>query len=123
METEPILVDLPSGVSSNSYVVQVEDTRGLSVLAASFSQFTSAISWNSSAFGTALDYVDSANLDVLGTHSNFVEQQNGPDNVYDSLTEQASGLGSFNYSQLYCNLLGSTTIAQSSGNITADTAS
>ncbi len=116
------IVDLPSGVSSYSYVVQVEDTRGLSVLAASFSQFTSAISWNSSAFGTALDYVDSANLDVLGTHSAFVEQQNGPDNVYDNLTEQASGLGSFNYSPLYCNLLGSTTIAQSSGNITADTA-
>jgi hypothetical protein len=102
-------------------VVQVDDTRGLSVLASSFSQFTSAIAWNTTAFKTDLDYVDNANLNVLGVHSDFVAQQNGPDNVYDTLTEQASGLGNLDYSPLYYNLLGSTTIAQSSGNITVDT--
>ena len=85
------LVDLPTGVSSNSYVVQVEDTRGLSVLASSFSEFTSSIAWNSTAFRTDLDYVDNANLGVLGTHSNFTAQQKGPDNDFDTLTEAASG--------------------------------
>ena len=94
---EPTLVDLPSGVESNSYVVQVEDTRGISVLASSFSKFTSAIAWNTTAFKTDLDYVDNANLNILGTHSDFSSQQNGPDSVYDTLTEQASGLGTLSY--------------------------
>ena len=40
------LVDLPEGVPGNSYVVQVDDTRGISVLASSYSQFTAAIAWN-----------------------------------------------------------------------------
>ncbi len=114
-------VDLPSGVDSNSYVVQVEDTRGISVLASSFSKFTSTIAWNTTAFKTDLDFVDNGNPNILGTHSNFGSQQNGPDGIYDTLTEQASGLITSSYYPLYCNLLGSTTIAQSSGNITADT--
>ena len=84
-------VDLPSEVSSSSYVVQVEDTRGISVLASSFSQFTSSIAWNTTAYKPGFDYVDIANLNVLGTHSNFTAQQNGPDGVYDTLTEAANG--------------------------------
>ena len=91
------IIDLPSGVDSNSYVVQVEDTRGISVLASSFSKFTSTIAWNTTAFKTDLDYVDNANLNILGTHSDFASQQNGPDSLYDTLTEQASGLGTLSY--------------------------
>ena len=87
-------VDLPSGVDSNSYVVQVE-TRGISVLASSFSKFTSTIAWNTTGFKTDLDYVDNANSDIFGTHSDFGSQQNGPDSLYDTLTEQDSGLGSY----------------------------
>jgi hypothetical protein len=41
------LVDLPVGVPGNSYMVQVDDTRGISVLGSSFNQFTTAIVWNS----------------------------------------------------------------------------
>ena len=85
------IVDLPPDVPSNSYVVQVEDTRGLSVLASSFSQFTTSLAWNTTGFKTDPDYVDSANLDVLGTHSNFAAQQSGPDSIYDTLTEAANG--------------------------------
>jgi hypothetical protein len=40
------LVDLPAGVSGNSYMLQVDDTRGISVLASSFNQFTATIVWN-----------------------------------------------------------------------------
>ena len=105
------IVDLPSGVSCNSYVVQVEDTRGLSVLASSFSEFTSAIAWNSTAFRTDLDYVDRANLDVLGTHSNFTAQQNGPDSGYDTLTEAASGTTLVPSYPTYYATSGSTTLA------------
>jgi hypothetical protein len=108
------LVDLPSGVSSSSYVVQVEDTRGLSVLASSFSKFTSTIAWNSSAFKTDLDYVDSANLNVLGTHSNFSAQQNGPDGVFDTLTEAASGTTIVPSYPTNYNTYGSTTLSSGS---------
>jgi len=41
------LVDLPLGVLGNSYMVQVDDNRGISVLASSFNQFTTTIVWNS----------------------------------------------------------------------------
>ena len=85
------LVDLPSDIPSNSYVVQVVDSRGLSVLASSFSQVTSSIAWNTTAFKPDLYYVDSANLNILGTHGNFSAQQYGPDGIYDTLTEQISG--------------------------------
>ena len=105
------IVDLPSGVPSNAYVVQIEDTRGLSVLAASFSEFTSTIGWNTTAFKTDLDYVDNANLNVLGSHSNFTAQQYGPDSNFDTLSEAASGTTYVpNYPTNY-NTYGSTTLA------------
>ncbi len=84
------LLDLPQGVNSSSYVIQVEDTRGLMVIASSYSQFNAKLTWNSSSFQTGFYYVDN-NLDEVGTHSNFTAQQYGPDGVYDTLTETASG--------------------------------
>jgi hypothetical protein len=110
------LVDLPTGVSSNSYVVQVEDTRGISVLAASFNEFTSSIAWNKTAYKTDLDYVDNANLNVTGTHGNFAAQQYGPDGVYDTLTEAASGTTFVPVYPTNYNTYGSTTLASGSTN-------
>jgi len=40
------LIDLPSGVSGDSYVLQVEDTRGIIVTASSFSRYTATLTWN-----------------------------------------------------------------------------
>ncbi len=85
------VVDLPSGVNSNSYVIQVEDTRGLSVLASSFSKFTSAIAWNTTGFNPNPDYVETAGPNILGSHTNFLAQQDGPNGVFDTLTEGESG--------------------------------
>ena len=93
-------------------MVQVEDTRGLSVLASSFSQFTTQIAWNTTGFKTDLNYVNSANLNVLGTHSNFTAQQNGPDGVYDTLTEAAYGTTHVPSYPTNYELLGSTTLAK-----------
>ncbi len=115
------LVDLPEGVVSTSYSIQVQDIRGLMTIASSFSQFTTRIAWNSTGFRSGFDYVDNADL-ITGEQANFTAQQFGSDGIYDTLSEQPLGLGAFNYSPLYSNLLGSTTIAQSSGNITTDTA-
>jgi hypothetical protein len=40
------LIDLPSGVSGNSYLLQVEDTRGIVVTASSFSRYITTLNWN-----------------------------------------------------------------------------
>jgi hypothetical protein len=39
-------IDLPSGVPGDSYVLQVEDTRGIIVTASSFSRYTATIEWD-----------------------------------------------------------------------------
>jgi hypothetical protein len=40
------LIDLPTGVAGDSYVIQVEDSRGIIVTASSFSRYTATLSWN-----------------------------------------------------------------------------
>ena len=40
------VVDLPSGVAGDSYVLQVEDTRGIIVTAASFSRYAITLNWD-----------------------------------------------------------------------------
>jgi hypothetical protein len=115
------ILDLPPGVIATGYVIQVEDTRGLMVLASSFTQFTSKLTWNATSFRqNYVDYTDTFNL-ITGTESNSTAQQSGPDSINDTLTEQAFGLGTLNYYPTSYTLLGSTTLAQTSGNVTVDT--
>jgi uncharacterized protein (UPF0333 family) len=73
------LIDLPAGMNS-SYLIEVEDTRGLMVVASSFSRFTSALTWNTTSVEEGFDYVDYANANITGTHGNFSAQQSPPDN-------------------------------------------
>ena len=40
------VIDLPSGVAGDSYVIQVEDSRGVIVTASSFSRYTATLTWN-----------------------------------------------------------------------------
>jgi len=40
------LIDIPSGVDPYSYVIQVEDSRGIIVVASSFSHYICTLSWN-----------------------------------------------------------------------------
>lgn len=105
------VVDIPPGIPEKAYVIQIEDTRGLMVLASSFTQFTTSLKWNTTFYGTMMDFVDIANLDVLGTHSDFASQQAGPDGSYDTLTEAQNGfVAQPSYPSSY-KLLGSTTLA------------
>jgi hypothetical protein len=83
------LIDFPPDIDSSSFVVQVTDTRGIMVAAASFSRITSTLMWNTTTSKGA-DYVDSSTINV-GTQSNFTAQQYGPDGIYDILTEGTSG--------------------------------
>jgi hypothetical protein len=83
------LVDIPSGVDPYSYVIQVEDQRGIIVAASSFSRYTITPTWQSQ-LAKGEDSVDSiSNVDSspdIGTHSNFTAEQNF-DGIYDTLTE------------------------------------
>lgn len=88
------IIDIPSGIDPDSYLIQVEDQRGLIVLASSFSRYTCTLTWNSTT--QTQNYVDNNTSDVdlsgdNGTHNNFPAQQTGPDSIYDTLTEQNTG--------------------------------
>jgi hypothetical protein len=90
------VVDFPSGVDPDSYVVKVEDGRGIVVVASSFSRYTCTLTLNSTY--TDPDFVDNNTSDVdsspdIGTHSNFAAQQSAPDSVCDTLTEVNVGGG------------------------------
>jgi len=102
------LIDVPPGVPGSSYGVQVEDTRGIMVVATSFSQFTSTLTWNNTSVPQDFYYVDNANLNVIGTHSNFTAQQYGPDGIYDILTEETTGTVTIDNYPSNWNPLGST---------------
>jgi hypothetical protein len=89
------VVNVPSGVNSTSYVVQVKDKRGIIVVASSFNSYAVALRWNSTSVSIGSPsgqyYVSNYNSTVdsipdFGTHSNFASQQN-TDSVYDSMTE------------------------------------
>lgn len=85
------LIDLPAGVLGSSYDVELKDNRGLMVIASSYSQITSTVAWNTTGFSHERDYVDSE-TSVLGSHSLFAAQQDGPDGLYDTLAEEAYGV-------------------------------
>jgi len=99
--TEPVafangtyIIDIPSGIDPYSYLLQVEDSRGLIVVVSSFSRYTCTLAWNSTA--RTQNYVDNNTADEdssanKGTHSDFPAQQAGPNSIYDTLTEQNTG--------------------------------
>ena len=89
------LIDLPSGVEPDSYIIKVEDSRGIVVIASSFTSYTGTLIRNSTY--TDPDFVDAiSNVDSSvdkGTHSSFAAQQQSPDSVCDILTEAYTGGG------------------------------
>jgi len=101
------LIDVPPGINSSSYSVQVVDTRGISVTASSFSHYTASLLFNSTFVEG--DYVDTC-ITGVGLHSNFAAQQSAPDDVYDVLTEENVGTISQDYYPSASVTLGSTTL-------------
>ena len=60
--TEPIafangtyLIDIPPGVDAYSYLIQVEDPRGIIVATSSFSSYTCTLAWNSTLYSSRRD--------------------------------------------------------------------
>jgi hypothetical protein len=90
------VVDFPSGVDPDSYVVKVEDGRGIIVVASSFTRYTCMLTLNSTYTDPDFVDIDTSNVDSSpdkGTHSNFAAQQSAPDSVCDTLTEVNVGGG------------------------------
>jgi len=93
------IIDFPAGVDPDSYVIKIEDQRGIIVVASSFSSYAASIIRNSTY--TSADYVDLDTSDVdssadIGSQSNFAAQQSAPDSTYDTLTETNTGGGATN---------------------------
>jgi uncharacterized protein (UPF0333 family) len=93
------VVNFPAGVDPDSYVIKIEDQRGIIVLASSFSSYTATLIRNSTY--SSADYVDLNNSDVdhsadKGTQSNFAAQQSAPDSICDTMTEVNNGGGKSN---------------------------
>ena len=56
-------IQIPSGVNPQSYILQVQDSRGIMVEASSFSQYTGSLTFNSTVVGGG-DYVNQYNSTV-----------------------------------------------------------
>jgi len=80
-------MNIPDRVDANSYLIQVEDQRGIIVVAASYSYYTCDMAWNVTKQYTADHYVDLNSSPNVGTHSNFTAMQQGPDWIVDTLNE------------------------------------
>ncbi len=108
------LVEVPPEINPYSYVIQVMDTRGITVAASSFSQYTGTLTFNSTVVAGG-DYVDNAASNVdgsadVGTNSNFAAQQSAPDYVFDTLTSGFSANQIQDYYSDTCSPLGGTAV-------------
>ena len=113
-------IDIPSGINPQSYIIQVQDSRGIMVAASSFSQYTGNLTFNSTtAAGGNYVNLDDAKVDTcpdVGTHSNFAAQQQTPSSTFDTLKEAQTSTPTQNYYPTGYTLGGSTTL--SSGSLT-----
>jgi hypothetical protein len=51
-------IDIPYGVDPSSYIIQVEDQRGLIVVTSSFSRYTCTLNWNNTLYSTLKNATD-----------------------------------------------------------------
>jgi hypothetical protein len=90
------IIDFPRGVDPDSYIIKIEDNRGIIVVASSFSSYITTLMRNGTYINA--DYIDNSDSDVdssgdIGTQSNFTAQQSAPDSIFDTLTEVNAGGG------------------------------
>jgi hypothetical protein len=105
------VVDIPAGIDPDSYVIKIEDTRGIVVVATSFTRYTSTLMQGNTYMNPDFVDVDDSNVDSSadkGTQSNFAAQQSAPDAIYDTLTEENMGGGVANVTLINESFEGST---------------
>jgi hypothetical protein len=113
-------IDIPSGINPQSYAIQVQDSRGITVAASSFSHYTGSLVFNSSIVsgGNFVNQYNSSadSIPDQGTHSNFTAQQQAPSGIYDSITEATAGVMPQPRYPNYWNPVGSTTCVSGTTN-------
>jgi hypothetical protein len=119
-------IAIPSNINPQSFIIQVQDSRGIMVAASSFSHYTGTLTFNSTSGGGGY-YVNETNACVdsisnQGTDSNFTVQQQAPiSNKYDTLTEANIGTSTQPYYPSSYSLDGSTTLVSgNTGNLVSD---
>ncbi|MDH5787860.1 MAG: hypothetical protein OEZ40_06185, partial [Candidatus Bathyarchaeota archaeon] len=104
------LIDIPSGIDQYSYVIQVEDSRGIIVVASSFSHYTCTFSWNPQSptkyavagSSSAITGVPDGNYETIGkgTTCEVTDYQDGTgilEQVYFNITYYGSGNGALEW--------------------------
>ena len=107
-------VKIPDGISNSSFVVSVEDSRGIIVVASSFSRYNIDLEWYTDQTEHYVELI--SNIDGVpdkGTHSNFTAQQY-TDGNFDVLTEETCTVSKL-YNATHWRPLGSTICV--SGNV------
>jgi hypothetical protein len=72
-------IDLPSGVPGDSYILQVEDSRGIIVTATSFSRYTATIQWDANYTtipdeNIVVELLQNGTIRWLGQNLNLTEE-------------------------------------------------
>ena len=118
-------IDIPAKINPQSFIIQVQDSRGIMVAASSFSHYTGTLTFNSTSQSGG-NYVNQYNTHVdgvsdQGTHSNFTVQQIPPKGTYDTLTEANIATNQQSYHPSSYGLVGSTTLVSGSpSNLVSD---
>lgn len=118
-------IQIPTGINPQSFIIQVQDSRGIMVSASSYSQYTGALTFNGTTV-TGGSYVnqDDSKVDGLadqGTHSNFQNEQQAPNGAYDTLTDADVSTAPETYHPTSYILDGSTSLVSGSpSNLVSD---
>ena len=67
-------IDIPSGINPQSYIIQVQDSRGITVAASSFSHYTGSLAFNTTTVSGG-DYVNQYNSSVDSISDHRYPQQ------------------------------------------------
>ena len=106
-------VNVPSGIDPYSYVVQVQDQRGIIVVASSFNSYTAALTWNStSPTSTQTLYAHQENT-TIGGQSYYLLKNSSADASGTTLNASAASTGRQLIGKFVYNLTGVSSIPTS----------
>ncbi|MGB8780198.1 MAG: hypothetical protein WCD81_06065 [Candidatus Bathyarchaeia archaeon] len=86
-------VNLPSGINPYSYVVQVEDQRGIITVAASFNSYNVALTWNSTSGVSALTLYAHQETATVGNSTYYLLKNSSADASGLTLNASAGSIG------------------------------
>ncbi|MGD0494470.1 MAG: hypothetical protein ABSB28_00345 [Candidatus Bathyarchaeia archaeon] len=86
-------VDVPFGINPYSYVVQVQDQRGIIVVASSFNSYTAALTWNSTSAASTQTLYAHQETTTIGGSSYYLLKNSSADASGITLNASAGSTG------------------------------